>query len=268
MVSQHITVFFVLLSSVFAAPFNTSLETRAIKTCPDGNGPPCICNGALGIRSKALKCGAPSFRFIDPQSPTDGNLSLVPLILIYVESTANNAKGVAIGGRLFKGTTQKAANGAISYLKLLQANGAKNIDPGTHVATPIDTAMTTAMGAGKGFQPGFQTRSDTAVTNTIATFGYTSSGGPHSCYYNHPSTGRPLVIINETDSTIARCRRSGLWNAIQSFVVRAVANAPAATAAQCPVSIKKPAATPAAKPVAQPTPAKPVVKPVPVTTPA
>ncbi|KAJ7511399.1 hypothetical protein B0H11DRAFT_1899861 [Mycena galericulata] len=90
--------------------------------------------------------------------------------LIFVESTVNNAKGIVLGGKSFVDTTSKAASGVVSYLKLLEANGAKNTNPGTHVATTIDTAMTIAVGVGSGFTSGFQSRWDAAVTAAIKTF--------------------------------------------------------------------------------------------------
>ncbi|KAJ7199249.1 hypothetical protein GGX14DRAFT_536554 [Mycena pura] len=193
---------------------------------------------------------------------------------VFVEGTVNNAKGVVFGKKSFSKTTQKAANGVISYLNLLKTNGANNVNPGTHAATTVDAAMTTAVGAGNGFPTGFQSRFDAAVNAAIKTF--SKIANPlHVCSTTTqapklapaPAAGDPFV--DETASTIAKCTR-GLLDRVQDFVVRAVTGKPATTASQCALPAKpaasakpaaKPAVTPAAKPVAKPA-AKPAAKPV------
>ncbi|KAJ6559805.1 hypothetical protein B0H19DRAFT_1145830 [Mycena capillaripes] len=306
----RLSIFLALSSCAIAAPMS-NVETRA-QTCGDGNPSPCICNNALGIRLKSLKCGNQSFKFKDTASSTDGTVSLVsgnsgslqcgdivelqfiadeinnvPAIcthftgaggqasfqsffntinavpnLVFVESTVNNAKGIVFGGNSFVGTTSKAASGVVSYLTLLQANGARNVNPGTHVATTIDAAMTTAVGTGNGFTS-FQSRWDAKVRTAI-----TKAQSQVSKLSPAPAAGDPFV--DETASTIAKCKR-GLWERVQDFVVRATTGKPAATAAQCAL---KPAAKPtrywydnrkscpvAVKPKPKPAAKKPAAKP-------
>ncbi|KAJ6559812.1 hypothetical protein B0H19DRAFT_1145845 [Mycena capillaripes] len=291
---SRLSIFLALSSCAIAAPMS-NLETRA--TCGDGNPSPCICNNALGLRLKSLKCGNQSFKFKNPASSTDGTVSLVsgnsgslqcgdivelqfiadeiskvPAIcahftgaggqadfqsffntintgsnLVFVESTVNNAKGIVFGGNSFVGTTSKAASGVVSYLKLLQANGAKNVNPGNHVATTIDAAMTAA-GGGNGFTS-FQSRWDAEVSAAI-----TKAQSQVSKLAPAPAAGDPFV--DETASTIAKCKR-GLWEKVQDLVVRATTGKPAATAAQCAL---KPAAKPTAAAAKKPVAVKPVAK--------
>nr|GAT48203.1 predicted protein [Mycena chlorophos] len=88
--------------------------------------------------------------------------------LLLVDENVNAAKGVLVGGKnLDTGTTQLAALGSVNYLKLLDENAAKNIYPGSHVATTIDGEMTKIMGAGKGFKSGLQGRWDAIVQSGI-----------------------------------------------------------------------------------------------------
>ncbi|KAJ7779244.1 hypothetical protein B0H16DRAFT_1448733 [Mycena metata] len=139
--------------------------------------------------------------------------------LILVDTTVNNAKGIALGGKLFKDTTQKAA-----------VNGAQNINPGTHVATTIDTAMTTVMGLEKAFNQGSKLDGTPRIKPQLASL--------------IPATAPPAPGV------------------IRSFVVRAITKSPAATTTQCPAPAKKPATTTSVKRVAQPIAGKAVVKPV------
>ncbi|KAJ7072812.1 hypothetical protein C8F01DRAFT_972690 [Mycena amicta] len=154
--------------------------------------------------------------------------------LVFVESTVNNAKGIVFGGKNFVDTTQKAANGVISYLGLLASNPASK--PSSHVATTIDAAMTTAMNAvnAPGFQAGFQGRWNSAVSSAI-----TKARGQVSKLDPAPAPGDPF--IDQTASTIAKCTtRRRLWGSFHDFVVRAVTGKPAATPASCPLPAKKP----------------------------
>ncbi|KAK7005787.1 hypothetical protein R3P38DRAFT_3603684 [Favolaschia claudopus] len=172
---------------------------------------------------------------------------------IFLDSTVNNAKGIVFGGKSFVDTTQKAANGVISYLTLLKTSGAQA------AAQAVDDAMTTAVGAGNGFPAGFETRFTAALTKAITT---TTNQIPKLL----PAQAAGDPFIDETASTIAKCTR-GVWGSVQDFVVRAVTGKPPATAAQCtlpakPATSAKPAAKPAtsAKPAAKP-PVKPAAKP-------
>ncbi|KAJ7511400.1 hypothetical protein B0H11DRAFT_1899862 [Mycena galericulata] len=79
-----------------------------------------------------------------------------------------------------------------------------------------------------------------------------------------PAPGDPF--IDETGSTIAKCQR-GLWNTVQSFVVRAIAGKATATASECSVAPQKTTAEPVAKPAVNPVAAKPATQ-APVTKPA
>ncbi|KAF7376374.1 Methyltransferase str2 [Mycena sanguinolenta] len=179
---------------------------------------------------------------------------------IFVEATVNNAKGVVFGGKSFATTSQKAANGVVSYLTLLKANKA------TTAADDVNTAMDTAVGAGNGFQAGFQTRFAAAVNSAIST---SKTQAPKLA--PAPAPGDPFV--DETASTIAKCTtRRGVWESVQDFVVRAVTGETVTTAAAaCSVPAKtatkpttqpvtKPAAVPAAKPTLAPA-AKPAAAP-------
>ncbi|KAJ6499023.1 hypothetical protein C8R45DRAFT_101222 [Mycena sanguinolenta] len=156
---------------------------------------------------------------------------------VFVEGTVNNAKGVVFGGKSFATTSQKAANGVVSYLTLLKAGKA------TTAANDVNTAMTTAVGAGNGFQAGFQTRFAAAVNSAIST---SKTQAPKLA--PAPAPGDPFV--DETASTIAKCTtRRGVWDSVQDFVVRAVTGKTATTAAAaCPLPAKTAAKT-TAKPV-------------------
>ncbi|KAJ7268699.1 hypothetical protein B0H12DRAFT_62433 [Mycena haematopus] len=141
-----------------------------------------VCNGLLWwslthilqYRGIAIHCGrnsqGPRHLHSFPGSGGSGRLSDLfqhhqsPPNTVFVEGTVNNAKGVAFGGKSFSTTSQKAANGVVSYLTLLEANGA------TTAADSVNPAMTTAVGAGNpGFQAGFQTRFNAAVKSAIST---------------------------------------------------------------------------------------------------
>ncbi|KAJ6505831.1 hypothetical protein C8R47DRAFT_1209776 [Mycena vitilis] len=169
--------------------------------------------------------------------------------LVFVEGTVNNAKGVVFGKKNFVDTTQKAAvpNG--------EANGAKNVNPGTHAATTVDTAMTTAVGAGNGFPTGFQGRFDVAVKSAIAT---TKKKAP--TLTPAPAPGDPFV--DQTASVIAKCKQTrGVWGTVQDIVVRAVTGKAAATAASCPLPATKPTATATSAPAKKPAATAPANKP-------
>ena len=66
----------VLLPLTSAAPLESQLLRRqaAQKKCGDGGLGPCICNDALGLRLKSLKCPATTFVFDNPTSVSDGKM--------------------------------------------------------------------------------------------------------------------------------------------------------------------------------------------------
>ncbi|KAJ7346870.1 hypothetical protein DFH08DRAFT_204451 [Mycena albidolilacea] len=114
--------------------------------------------------------------------------------LVFVQSTVNHAKGIVFSNRNFKGTTEKAAAGVVSYLGLLQSNG-----DATRAADTIDAAMTRIMGAGNGFQT-FQAHFTAAVDAAKKTTQRQVASGILS---PAPVPGDPFV--HQTESTNVRC---------------------------------------------------------------
>ncbi|KAL0581797.1 hypothetical protein V5O48_000276 [Marasmius crinis-equi] len=281
------------LQGASAVPMShLALDKRA--KCGDNGESPCICNGALGIRKKALKCPAAAFAFVDKTSATDGkvkkqsgNLGLnvqcdhmvelqfiadkinaVPGIcthlqstagkadftdffdtinnppnLVFVEASVNGAKGVLFGGKSFAtGTDQKAAlsvlqvlgdekTGVASYLGLIKTDAKSAADT-------IKSKMETIMGAGKGFASTFS--SDyTALMDMLSAKATKDAKNLKPAAI--PQQGG-ITIVDETQATISRCKRS-LWIQAHDFVVRQVTGTTNAAAATCKLPAKTPAKT-------------------------
>ncbi|KAK1229027.1 hypothetical protein PQX77_007929 [Marasmius sp. AFHP31] len=179
--------------------------------------------------------------------------------LVFVESSVNLAKGILFSGKSFgTQTDQKAASGVSSYLGLIK-NDAEN------AADTIKAKMDSIMGAGNGFSSTFS--SDyTSLMTRLATKAATD--GKKLKPAAIPQQGG-ITIVDETQATINRCKRSW-WIEARDFVVRQVTGKkPAATGAACQLPAKTPAKTPAKAPAKTPAkaPAKTPAK-APAKTPA
>ncbi|ESK89383.1 hypothetical protein Moror_16226 [Moniliophthora roreri MCA 2997] len=295
----------VLLPLSSAAPLQEFEKRATAKKCGDGKPGPCVCNDALGLRLKNLNCPGTTFTFADPNSGTDGKMKKVssslgvssqcdhivelqfiadqinanPAIctkfttpgntdfqdffntinkspnLVNVEATVNNAKGVMFSGSNFgTGTTKKAATGLASYLTLIKSDAQS-------VATTINAKMDSIMGAGQGFS-NFAS-SYVSEINSIIT--KANSQAKNLAAAPVPQQGGGIQIIDETQSTINRCKREEevvevtkpFWRRARDFVVRQVTGKKTPAKA-CSVTAKPATKAPAKAPPK--TAAKPATK--------
>jgi len=152
--------------------------------------------------------------------------------LALVESVVNNAKGVLFGDKTFQKTTQKAVNGVASYMTLLKAETSA---PFTGGAQALSDALDTLMSPAKGFTS-FQATYNAKVNQVIA-----SANAQAPKLSPAPAPGDPF--IDETASTIAKCKRSP-WEQVKDLVVRAVTGKKTTTTpAACALPTKAPAKT-------------------------
>uniref|UniRef100_A0A0W0FM80 Uncharacterized protein n=1 Tax=Moniliophthora roreri TaxID=221103 RepID=A0A0W0FM80_MONRR len=175
--------------------------------------------------------------------------------LVNVEATVNNAKGVMFSGSNFgTGTTKKAATGLASYLTLIKSDAQS-------VATTINAKMDSIMGAGQGFS-NFAS-SYVSEINTIIT--KANSQAKNLAAAPVPQQGGGIQIIDETQSTINRCKREEeevevakpFWRRARDFVVRQVTGKKTPAKA-CSVTAKPATKAPAKAPPK--TAAKPATK--------